>query len=644
MPEIKQYTRQVQSTGLQRTGDTRGAFGGQMGEDLQRAGQQLEQYATKRAKSDYITKMSAFQLENMRAQEELSNQDFAPDADLSLIYQQNLEQRASQLNISPLVGDLWERDLAQMKMGFAKSGMSEGVRRESVRVKEGWEDTLTNLSNNVALGGSVEEAIAVMREAGNNLPSMASEDRDAIMGDAEDTIRSSGAQAFVSSNPYEFKRMAKAGEFNDLKDLSKYMRAADAEIKSRDAEAKRAQAGVREQAKSFESALTMGFDVPKEQWDVTYKAARQTGDAKLVSYMDGLKANKDIVNTLRKMPPDDLQSYINSDILPAMRKDGASRQEVMLFDMTSAMLKESKKEIDADPMSWAARNGVAVPELDIANPDSLRARMNIARTNADTYSIDVKPLTDEEATATTNEINKANTQEQMQMLNQIRATGSDANYMFRQIGETDDVLAHAGGLLSSTSNPAPVKAVLMGKKSLEENPTFVPNSADVEEAYNGYIGDSFSNTPKNALAVKKSALAHYIGSGKFDGSLFVKSDFEDSISAVLGAKDGDNPIYKSRGGVSTVLPVGSNRREFKDFLGEANNETYKLFSVGGGAPMYKDKVVPPSYFKSLGDFEMIESGVYRVRINGYPVIDAETGSEYRMMLDESAIKLIGGNK
>jgi hypothetical protein len=230
MPEIKRYTRQVQATGLQRTGDTRGAFGGQMGEDLQEAGQQLEQYATKRAKSDYIATMSAFKLDNMRVQEELSKQDFGPDADLSQIYQQNLEERASQLNISPLVGDLWERDFAQMRVGFAQDGMSEGVRREGIATKENWENTLTNVKNAVALGGSREGAMQMVSAAAEALPSMSQEERSVFLNSAQDSVINAEATRVLSSNPFEFKRLANEGYFNDLPNLQRFVVSADTDI------------------------------------------------------------------------------------------------------------------------------------------------------------------------------------------------------------------------------------------------------------------------------------------------------------------------------------------------------------------------------------------------------------------------------
>ena len=51
------------------------------GSALAGLGNIVEQYAMKTAKSDYVAKMSQFQLDNIRAQEELRQQDIGPDGD-----------------------------------------------------------------------------------------------------------------------------------------------------------------------------------------------------------------------------------------------------------------------------------------------------------------------------------------------------------------------------------------------------------------------------------------------------------------------------------------------------------------------------------------------------------------------------------
>lgn len=649
MPEIKRYTRQVNPAGRVNVGDTSGAFGGGTGRAVQDIGAQLGQYAEKKAKSDYISQISKFQLDNVRRQEELSKQDFDPDVDLSAVYQQDFEERASQLNISPLVSNSWQQDFEKMRLGFAESGLREGARRESVRVKENWEDTVTNLTNNIAIGGSVDDSMAMLNEAASALPQMSSEDRNAILGDARDRLVEAGVESLISRNPYDFKKRAKNGDFSDVKNLSAYMRSADAEIKSREAQVKKRNTEIKNQVTSVKDRLSRGFEIPKQEWGLLRQGVASTGDKKLVSYLQSLQASKETMQVLRKQSPVTLQSYINEVLLPATREDGASEQEIVVLDMAEKMLAKTQSEIKEDVLSWSARTGSDVPALNMQEPESMKARVTLAKSNAENYNVPVRPLTNEEADAFINDLDDSAVSEQFVFLNALRSgAGEDAIHYFRQLGEKDNILAHTGGLLVATSDTEATKKILQGRAALKQNPDYKPNSNAVNQVFYDYVGDAFRSTPMNEKAVKDAAVAHYIGSGgkiDFTGEEFnsiTNEDFKRSINAVTGIDLEAEGFYEAND-MKTMVPVGSSAEDFELFLEGADDFTYKAFSVDGGEPYYKGKKVSPSALKQYGGFEMVESGVYRIKIrNGSYVQDSQTGEEYRIMLDAKAIELIGG--
>lgn len=222
MPEIKQYTRQTRATGFVQRQNTQGAFGEGTAQALNEAGDFLGKMAIKKAKSDYIAKMSQFELDNIRRQEELSNMDFEPDVDLSEVYQKDLEVRAAELDIHPLMSDQWQSDLTNLKLNFAANGLKEGARREAIRVEENWKNTVTNIENFVAMGGSRERANQMINEAASTLPNMPKEEREVLINSAKDGMITSEAKVLLSSNPRKFLELSKQGYFNDLPNLVSY--------------------------------------------------------------------------------------------------------------------------------------------------------------------------------------------------------------------------------------------------------------------------------------------------------------------------------------------------------------------------------------------------------------------------------------
>ena len=149
MPEITRFTQQVRATGLQRTGDTRGAFGGQMGEDLQKAGQQLEQYATKVATADYIAKKSQFEIDLMSMEQELSTADVE---DASAAYQEAYQQKSAEFeqSLSPLVSERWGQDNAAYSVSFARAGLANKVERDATKRSLDWGNAYDNYTQIVS--------------------------------------------------------------------------------------------------------------------------------------------------------------------------------------------------------------------------------------------------------------------------------------------------------------------------------------------------------------------------------------------------------------------------------------------------------------------------------------------------------------
>lgn len=221
MPEIRQYTRQrlpQQMTGSRRA--TAADFGGdQTGLMAQAGGFEALAGATKelsvkvqeikerRDRSDYMRKLSEFQLENMQREKELLEQDYEDVADFAQTWARDLQERAQAYmgDVPNHLQEQWASDLSRMTTSFAQSGMQEQVRREGVKQKLNFENTLDNWNNIVSQNpsriGEAKEAIERLASS-FNLPEV---DRDVLLDKAFDKFKSTQSAAIKAARTSAFE-------------------------------------------------------------------------------------------------------------------------------------------------------------------------------------------------------------------------------------------------------------------------------------------------------------------------------------------------------------------------------------------------------------------------------------------------------
>lgn len=645
MPQIKQYTRQVSPNQVIGVSASAASFGGDqsglmaLGQSMKGLGSEIEQYQNrveehrlKQEKSDYIVKLSQFELENMKRVEELKQQEYEDGVDLSEIYMNDLSVRAEALDVPDSMKDFWVQDLAKMKMGFAKSGYEEQSRRAGVKANLNFNNTADVAANMLYLDPSrYNEAVGLVSAQIESMPGLTSIDKKFMLDGAVDGLKSAMANSIIDKNPYEFKNMVKNGEFSDLPELSKYVSLSDRLIDAKKREAEVAQNKINLQAssaiKSTKDRLNKGYDIPKEEMDSLMRLADMSSDESVKRELNILQNNRRVVDVFKKLSPVELQSVINEQLLPSIREDGATEEEAFRLEQAEAILSEMKKEIKNDPISYAARVGDAPPPVDFSDISTVKNRFDFAVSVAEKYGTDIKVFTDEESSALLNEFQNMNLSDRYNLVKTFSELGENSLYLFQDLKDKDNILAHAGGLLSANKgSQKDVLDILKGQKSLQEDPTFKP-SKDVlgnnaVTIYYDHIGDSFRNMPKQQAAAYDAALAHYIGSGKFKGELKAE-DFRESINAVIGS-DGIFEMNDKK----FPVPAGVSVDQFSDFIDIVDDKDLMVFSLGANPPTdAQGRVITANDIRKYGTFELVANGVYRVKIgDSYLLSDSPDGT------------------
>ena len=243
MAQIKQFTRTVLPTQLTQVSSPASAFGGDQSGALAAAGAisgvgeavgavaaKFEEIQTKKDESDYVQRISQFQLENLTRQQELSTADFEEGADLAQIFASDVDERASELEIPDSQQARFQADLANMRLGFAQDGVREQARRTGIRAKLNFENTLDNANSITARDPLKHEEARRLIQAQVQTMSGSAEDRAKILDAAFDDIQATRASTILSADPVVFKEMVSAGEFDDLPNLQKFIQSADGAI------------------------------------------------------------------------------------------------------------------------------------------------------------------------------------------------------------------------------------------------------------------------------------------------------------------------------------------------------------------------------------------------------------------------------
>lgn len=238
MPAITTYTPQVsiQNPGQPRA--TADAFGagvaqaqGQMAQQLGRVGNVAEKFAIDSQVLDWNKQVSQFKLDSMKRAQELSTASVPQGKTLTDLYNDDFDERAASLNIPPAVRSQAQEELNNMRVSYVGDGIREQAQRAGIAAKDNWNQTVTNYANMVALDPTKQDAaLTQLAKAAGGLGTLAPEERTALFHNARQSIRGSAAQTLIQQNPVGFMSEAKAGKWNDLQDLPKYMTSAGDEM------------------------------------------------------------------------------------------------------------------------------------------------------------------------------------------------------------------------------------------------------------------------------------------------------------------------------------------------------------------------------------------------------------------------------
>jgi hypothetical protein len=473
MPVIKQYTRTVNPTQLDRSQATAAAFGGDQSGLRQLAGEfselsaQLELKKRKQEESDYIAKVSQFELENMRRLDELKSQEFEDGVDFSEVYASDVRARAEALDVPASMRDRWRQDSSSMQIQFAKQGINEQSRREGVKAKLNFENTVDAARNMIAIDPSrYYEATDLVTQQVGSMAGLNEIDRVAVLDGAIDGLNATYANGIIEKNPYQFDKMINEGKFKDLPNLQKFIARSDAKKKQIVA---KQQSAIMSEYKNYNKFLTMGIGFNSDKAKEIERQARAAGMNDVADDIAFTESVKQEVTQFAQAPMPNQQAALEQAMV--YLQDNPTPENLKRYGMLAKSYEEKTKILkNGDALDYYQNINV-IPEIapiDVTDVSSvlqgLDDRKSAQRIIAEREGFSIPILKKEEVKAIQQHFDSLPAQEKTNYVIEIANTvgEKDAGMIAALVSGEDANLAAV--LSVAVENPKAVQDSILGQQ------------------------------------------------------------------------------------------------------------------------------------------------------------------------------------
>lgn len=303
-------------------------------------------------------------------------------------------------------------------------------------------------------------------------------------------------------------------------------------------------------------------------------------------------------------------------------------------------MRDSKREaVRNDPVVQYIADG-RMGDYELDSYAAMATRGADAAGAANYYNIpinEMKPLTNEEATAIKARIASGDADTQLRELQTLAGLDAGAPGMFAaamaQLGEKDTVLGYAATLAYDKGDEATAAVIVRGANIIKTDKSLdraFGSAGDADDKFYTTVGRSLSGiAPAARDAIFNAAKAHYAETYASRGNLtFDGAQFEASVNAVLGSNGTGGPSLGSVNDVQTVLPRGVTEDMFETALSNMTDSDFASMSLEQVPP--KDVFGEPVTADAIADegaFVWIGRNQYKVQMSDGNYLTTGTRNE-----------------
>jgi hypothetical protein len=320
------------------------------------------------------------------------------------------------------------------------------------------------------------------------------------------------------------------------------------------------------------------------------------------------------------------------------RQKTFDRQEAVLLERLQRARTAHNNAVEKDPLGYGQQIGLyELGPVSWADPDTLAARVTAANVARDHFGTDVPILRTGEIEALKENFDSLSGAEVTQVFASLRgAVGEDGAFEIGgQVTKVDPALGVS--IARSGESPLVASAIVTGNRLRKENKNLEFPAAQVRNAIEDIVGNTFKDTEGSSAHYIEAAKAIYAQTRIQTGDLSWDLDtFENALKLVVGGDYTKN--YEISGGPiefnkqKLVAPVpGMEQEQFEAMVENIGIADMQVF--GNGAPQYDNgKEFDIRRFGNAAQFITVGHGVYRVHEPGLGYIKNENGQLYEIDL------------
>jgi len=357
-----------------------------------------------------------------------------------------------------------------------------------------------------------------------------------------------------------------AGTFNEVLDprqLEQVRNGAMVEVRRAEAaaahEANLRKQALREEVESAKSLIGAGVDVPDAELQRLQQSLTEIGDTGGATSLGVLRVQNGIRRETEPWTPAQFDAEINR----LTGKANRSAEEDIRLDALRQQRPNAVATYNNNPGEWASRNGLPPPEMNIADPASVSARLRWARTVEAQTGRPVAPLLPAEASALREQA-EASPLGRVAVADQIAQLGGFATLQAaRQIAPNDPML----GRLAQLGSPWLRREAAKGAEVRATRKDVIDgvNGNDARAEFDAGIGQAAGLMAPEDLGAAYE-VARNIYAARVQGDRFDKDAFDQAMHEALGGTIGQRGErlggIGSHGRNAVLLPSGMSDATF----------------------------------------------------------------------------------
>lgn len=418
--------------------------------------------------------------------------------------------------------------------------------------------------------------------------------------------------------------------------------AMEAEQRRLEAEQRRAENEAKRDARDrVESGLvriSSGLPLSPDEYTSIHQDAATTGDPNLLKRVEEGQFVNNLSIQHRNDTPVELQDRVNQ-LSAAITKAGAKAdpQQILERDHLQQMFNQGSSELNSNPLAWATKHlGIQVQPLNIADPNSIQNRVDVANAVAKKTGHAPQPLQPSEIATLAPQWTRGSIEQKQALVSQIAKFGPLADAAAQQIAPNDNGLHNLIGLATHQNQgvgASRVNQILTGYEAIKSMPKLVNKDQSIQQ-FNGYLGNALQFLPgvKEGVYTNAKALlaaeANEAGVQEWD-SLDGRAWFK-AVNSSLGAYTKGGEQYGGIAvvnGVPTVLPENMTQSDFESRISRSTGPQFR--AAANGAPVYGNGESPTA--SEIKKMQWVPSGDGTYRLSdGHAFLHNQHGDFYEI--------------